>query len=46
MELQNKFKLQLRKIEELEEKIGYFMEENESLEEEVDQLRKKDHEQT
>lgn len=46
MELQNRFRLQIRKIEELEEKIGYFMEENEHLEEEVRELRNKDHVQT
>ena len=31
MELLNKHRLHLRKIEELEEKIGYYMEENQQL---------------
>ena len=46
MELQNRHRLNLRKQEELEEKVGYFNEENENLEEENRQLKLKEHEQT
>lgn len=46
MELQNTFKLQVRKIEELEEKVGYLMEENQQLEEEVREMKKRDYQQT
>jgi hypothetical protein len=33
--MQGRLKLNSRKIEELEEKVGYFMEENQTLEQEV-----------
>ena len=46
MELQNRHRLNLRKIEELEEKVGYLLEENEQLEEEVRVMKLRDHEQT
>ena len=46
MELMNKDRLHVRKIEELEEKIGYFMEENQELEEEVRLIKVRDHEQS
>lgn len=46
MELLNKHRLDLRKIEELEEKIGYYMEENQQLEEEVREMKVRDHDQT
>ena len=46
MEMLNKQRLHLRKIEELEEKIGYYMEENQQLEEEVREMKMRDHNQT
>lgn len=46
MELQNRHRLNLRKIEELEEKVGYLLEENEQLQEEVRVMKLRDHEQT